>query len=187
VFLLPQTSLGVLSEMITPAVLITACGTLIMSTSTRLGRVVDRVRHLSNRFEELADPGLDIQLRDDRQQFVFDQLELNMRRAQLLQRALSLLYSAVCSLIGSSGAIGFYAAFGISGVWMPVALGLIGAFLLFYAGVLLMFEGHLAFAHLRDEFEFRLRMGNRLAPENFHEGRPAARGRRSWLLRRRSL
>ena len=32
--------------MITPAVLISASGTMILSTSTRLGRVVDRVRSL---------------------------------------------------------------------------------------------------------------------------------------------
>src|SRR5262252_5485580 len=35
-----------LSAMITPAVLISACGTLILSTSTRLARIMDRVREL---------------------------------------------------------------------------------------------------------------------------------------------
>jgi hypothetical protein len=40
--------------MITPAVLISACGSMILSTSSRLGRVVDRVRALSDRLEELA-------------------------------------------------------------------------------------------------------------------------------------
>ncbi|CDM66611.1 DUF2721 domain-containing protein [Pyrinomonas methylaliphatogenes] len=49
-----SSALAVLTAMITPAVLISACGTLILSTSTRLGRVVDRVRGLSERFEELA-------------------------------------------------------------------------------------------------------------------------------------
>ena len=39
-------ALAVLTAMITPAVLISACGALILSTSTRLGRVVDRVRAL---------------------------------------------------------------------------------------------------------------------------------------------
>jgi hypothetical protein len=34
-------SLAVLTAMITPAVLISASGTMILSTSTRLGRVVD--------------------------------------------------------------------------------------------------------------------------------------------------
>ena len=40
----PQNALAVLTAMITPAVLISACGALIFSTSTRMGRVVDRVR-----------------------------------------------------------------------------------------------------------------------------------------------
>ena len=45
---------SVLGAMITPAVLMSACGTLVFSTSARLGRVVDRVRVLSERIEELA-------------------------------------------------------------------------------------------------------------------------------------
>jgi hypothetical protein len=52
-----SSALAVLTAMITPAVLISACGTMLLSTSTRLGRVVDRVRSLSDRLEELADAG----------------------------------------------------------------------------------------------------------------------------------
>ncbi len=48
------TGLSLLSAMITPAVLISACGTLVFSTSTRLARVVDRVRQLSAEAAELA-------------------------------------------------------------------------------------------------------------------------------------
>jgi len=43
----------VLTAMITPAVLISACGSMILSTSSRLGRVVDRVRPLSEKLEEI--------------------------------------------------------------------------------------------------------------------------------------
>src|SRR4051812_43874585 len=46
-----SSAVAVLTAMITPAVLISACGALILSTSTRLGRVVDRVRLLIDRFE----------------------------------------------------------------------------------------------------------------------------------------
>jgi len=45
--------LGVLTAMITPALLISACGTLILSTSNRLARIVDRVRTLSRDLERL--------------------------------------------------------------------------------------------------------------------------------------
>ncbi|MDX6385657.1 MAG: hypothetical protein QOK48_3230, partial [Blastocatellia bacterium] len=48
-------SVAVLTAMITPAVLISASGTMILSTSTRLGRVVDRVRSLSDRLQALPD------------------------------------------------------------------------------------------------------------------------------------
>ena len=43
-----------LSAMITPAVLISACGTLIFSTSNRLGRIVDRVRELGSLLQQVA-------------------------------------------------------------------------------------------------------------------------------------
>ncbi len=55
-----SSALSVLTAMITPAVLISACGTMILSTSTRLGRVVDRVRALSDRLEELANSKPDV-------------------------------------------------------------------------------------------------------------------------------
>jgi hypothetical protein len=170
--------------MITPAVLITACGTLIMSTSTRLGRVVDRVRHLSKRFEELSQPDQSLVLREERETFVFGQLELNMTRARLLQRALSALYLGVCFFIGASGAIGLLAAVGISSVWPPVALGLAGALLLFYASLLLIYEARLAISNLQDEFDYRLRLGAHFASERLREERRASRRRRPWLLGR---
>jgi hypothetical protein len=49
-----SSAVAVLTAMITPAVLISACGSMILSTSSRLGRVVDRVRALSDKLEELA-------------------------------------------------------------------------------------------------------------------------------------
>ena len=48
------TALSLLTAMITPAVLISACGTLIFSTSARLARIVDRVRELSQQIEQLC-------------------------------------------------------------------------------------------------------------------------------------
>ena len=44
-------STKILTSMITPAVLISACGTLIFSTSARLGRIFDRVNALKSEVE----------------------------------------------------------------------------------------------------------------------------------------
>jgi len=52
-------AVAVLTAMITPAVLISACGSMILSTSHRLGRVVDRVRALSDKLDELFAKGVD--------------------------------------------------------------------------------------------------------------------------------
>ena len=49
-----SSALSVLSAMITPAVLILACGSLSLTTSNRLTRVIDRVRELSREIEMLA-------------------------------------------------------------------------------------------------------------------------------------
>lgn len=46
--------LTILTAMITPAVLISGCGTLVLSTSSRLGRIIDHVRDLADSFEQLA-------------------------------------------------------------------------------------------------------------------------------------
>jgi hypothetical protein len=40
-------AIGVLSAMITPGVLISACGTLTLSTAMRLSRVIERTRRLA--------------------------------------------------------------------------------------------------------------------------------------------
>src|SRR2546421_423509 len=72
-----SSALAVLTAMITPAVLISACGALILSTSTRLGRVTDRVRLLIDRFEEMMrsqhDEGLE--MFEERRAATFDQLD----------------------------------------------------------------------------------------------------------------
>ena len=76
-----SSALAVLSAMITPAVLISACGTLVLSTSTRLGRLVDRVRDLSDRFEQLVkDSNPELQL--EKRAMILSQLELSTGRAR---------------------------------------------------------------------------------------------------------
>jgi hypothetical protein len=47
--------LTVLSAMITPVVLISACAALVTSTSNRANRVVDRLHDWSTKFEALAE------------------------------------------------------------------------------------------------------------------------------------
>src|SRR5260370_31517437 len=132
-------SLAVLTAMITPAVLISASGTMILSTSTRLGRVVDRVRSLSDRFQQLADSGSTAEFFEEQRAMLYDQLDKLTSRSRLLQPALTTFYLPVGVFVATSVAIGVVAFSGARFGWIPVAMGLIGASFLFYGSMLLVF------------------------------------------------
>src|ERR1043165_6293567 len=113
--------------MITPAVLISASGTMILSTSTRLGRVVDRVRSLSDRLRRLTSEEESSELFDEERAMLYDQLDKLTSRSRLLQRALTTFYLAVGIFVATSVAIGVVSfASGRRFALVPVGLGLVG-------------------------------------------------------------
>lgn len=165
-----SSALTVLTAMITPAVLISACGTLILSTSTRLGRVVDRVRGLSEKFEELARGQEQIEMLEERQSMIFDQLDKLTSRARLLQRSMTVFYVALGIFVATSFSIGIVAVSGGTDYnWIPVVLALLGASCLFYGSILLIFEARLALSALHAEMDFLWKLGQRYAPAELVE------------------
>ena len=171
--------------MITPAVLISACGALILSTSVRLGRVVDRVRALSDRFEELARrKPEEIVLFDERLELTFTQLDWLTSRARHLQRAMTTFYIALGLFVATTVTIGFV---GVGGrlaqqfQWLPVVLGMIGAGLLFIGTILLGFEATLALRSIHSEMDFLWRLGTHHAPDGLLE---RVMAKRLWAQRR---
>ena len=155
--------------MITPAVLISASGTMILSTSTRLGRVVDRVRSLSDRLQSLSDDELKVDLVEEKRAMLFDQLDKLTSRSRLLQRALTTFYLAVGVFVATSVAIGVVSFFGARWAVIPVALGLTGACFLFYGSMLLVFEARLALSTTHAEMDFIWRTSKRLVPQELVE------------------
>jgi hypothetical protein len=153
---LPQIGLSLLSAMITPAVLISACGTLIFSTSTRLARVVDRVRNLSAQIERLfggdAPP-----FAEERRREVELQLGMYARRARLVQGSLTSFYVALGLFVATTIAIGF-TPFAPAIGWIPAAFGIVGTLVLFLGCVLLINETRLAVQSLKAETAFTLRL-----------------------------
>src|SRR4029077_5981067 len=105
---------------ITPAVLISASGTMILSTSTRLGRVVDRVRSLSDRLQTLADDDPNDGFLDKKRVMIFEQLDKLTSRSRLLQRALTTFYLAVGVFVATSVAIGVVSFFSARFAFVPV-------------------------------------------------------------------
>ena len=80
-----------LTAMVTPALLISATGSLVLSTSTRLGRVVDRVRQLEERLSELiyVEDKDEVPLYDKRVEVIVDLLDKVTSRSRILQRAMA--------------------------------------------------------------------------------------------------
>ena len=102
-------AIAVLTAMITPAVLISACGSMILSTSSRLGRVVDRVRSLSDRLEDMGERGEHSETATERQALIFQQLDKLTSRARLLQRCMVTFYLSLGMFVATSVAIGVVA------------------------------------------------------------------------------
>jgi hypothetical protein len=156
-----SSALAVLSAMITPAILISACGTLVLSTSNRLGRVVDRVRDLADKFEPPSGDRLSKQQAAERPMFI-DQIDLFTNRARLLQRVLTSLYLAIGFFVLTTVDIGIAATAGAHRFSLvAIILGLIGSSFLCYGSVLLILEARLAFATTKREMDFLWHLGQR--------------------------
>jgi hypothetical protein len=162
--------IAVLSAMITPAVLISACGSLILATSDRLSKAVTRTREISSALipranDQRADG------REEERRMLFTQLDFVTTRARLLQRALSRLYAAVAFFVGTSVAIAFLVAITTSDLNLqvllaviPIGLGLCGAGLLLYAAFLLIKESRFALAAVNEEMDFTWKRGKEYGP-----------------------
>lgn len=147
------TSSRILTSMITPAVLISACGTLIFSTSARLGRIFDRVNVMKGEVEAVITGK--ISFPQERMAHLRDQIGLQRRRAALIQKAMVSLYTATLFFVASSLAIAVNVAYGSTDMaWIPTLIALIGGMFLFAASALLLYESrfNLRFVHRSIDF-----------------------------------
>jgi MFS family permease len=139
----------VLGAMITPAVLISAAGTLVLSTSNRLTRVVDRVRVLAGEAEHLPAGGRET----PKGALIADQIPRLARRVLLLRNALTVLYAAIGLLVAASIGVGLSAVLPWHSGWIAIVCGILGACALFGASVLLVREAGLAVSSTLQEME----------------------------------
>jgi hypothetical protein len=147
----------VLGAMITPAVLISAGGTLVLSTSNRLGRVVDRVRVLAHDAEALDVSPHDAET-DRKRALIVSQLRNLSKRAVILRSSIAALYTAIGFLVATSISIGAFTLLRWEYNWFPVTLGMVGACALLWASVLLVREGRLAINSTLEEMKYVRRL-----------------------------
>ncbi|MFT3924960.1 MAG: DUF2721 domain-containing protein [Myxococcales bacterium] len=143
----------VLAAMITPALLISASGTLVLSTSNRLSRVVDRVRVLTRDAENLEDAPHDKRT-DEKRFLIANQLTALTKRALLLRTALAALYSAIGLLVATSVSAGVLTMLKLRWVLPPTLLAISGSCALLWGSLLLVREGRLAIGSTLGEMSY---------------------------------
>lgn len=152
-------AISILSAVITPVVLISASALLTISTSTRMSRVLERARAMSELLNELGEtkPGGD---RQERYSMLLLQFGRAKKRSELLSRALGSQYASISSFVATSVAIG------ASSVWpfpavLVIIFGFSGIMLLFYSSILLIADSRIGLAALHDEMDLMLRLARR--------------------------
>ena len=159
-----------LTAMVTPTLLISATGSLVLSTSTRLGRVVDRVRALEVRLGEMiyVEDKSTIPLYEKRVEVILDLMDKVTSRSRLLQRAMATFYYGLMFFILTSVLIAVVGLFPVYR-WLPIPVGVIGIFYLFYGSLLMLRETRMANATINAEMDFTWELARNLAPREVAE------------------
>ncbi|NNE68080.1 MAG: DUF2721 domain-containing protein [Pyrinomonadaceae bacterium] len=161
-----SSTLAFLTAMITPALLISASGTLVLSTSTRLGRVIDRSRSLESRLNELmaSENKNETVLYFRRIEAVFDLLDKVTTRSRILQNALFLFYCSLALFVLTSlviGVVGLFDAY----EWLPIPVGMVGILFVFYGSVQMMREARMATSTTNAEMDITWEIATKIAPK----------------------
>lgn len=143
-----------LSAMLTPAIFMTANGSLIISTSNRMSRIVDRIRILNERSDELGRGATALDFIAERRAHVADQLDRLEWRGDRIRYALTMLYLALSSFVGTSLGLAVDVLLGNTFVAIPTALSVIGVSLMLTSSVNLVREARAALRGNRLETRF---------------------------------
>ena len=148
------TAYATLTAMITPALFMTATASLIISTSNRMSRIVDRIRVQIGMADRL-DRGLtDLDYPGERRRSVEDELETLVWRSARVRVALTLLYLALSAFVGTSLTLAVDVLLGSRVRGLPTLMAVVGVGFLLAASVNLTREAHRALRSSHDEVRF---------------------------------
>jgi len=148
---MPAGLLSLVQSMVTPAVMISACGLLLLSISNKLGRIVDRIRNLNSEDRDLSS-----EVEAVRRLSIRNQIDFLLRRALLLRNACGFLYLAVAVFALTSLCVGLSSVARAFEVLMLV-LFVIGLATVVWAGILAYIEIRLSHQAIAEEIkELRL-------------------------------
>jgi hypothetical protein len=147
-------SYATLSAMITPAIFLTANGSLIISTSNRMSRIVDRTRVINDLCDKLSRGELPLDYPEERLAHLQGELDRLVWRSDRIRYALIMLYLAFSGFVGSSLVLALDMVLVNRIVGAPTALAIVGVSLLLGASVNLVREASEALRGNRSEVRF---------------------------------
>ena len=119
---------------------------------------------------------------DERRALIYGQLDRQMTRARLIQRAMAAFYTALGIFVATTVAIAVTSSVARNYTWITVLLGVMGALFMLYGSVLLIIESRLALAAILSEMEFVAKVSRHYAGDEL-SARPAG-GPFTWLGRK---
>jgi hypothetical protein len=128
-------------QMVSPAVMVSACGLMLLGLGNKYARVVDRIRVFAAEARELKKLGPNLSTVDAERLRVLElQIPDLIRRGRLLRNSVLLFYAAIFLFVVCSFMIP------LTGSWLPLALfcagmaGVLGATMLAWRETLLSFR-----------------------------------------------
>ena len=149
-----ETDYRVLSTMIAPALLMTATGSLILSSNNRLARIIDRIRALINLVDQITLPNSTADFPELRLKFHRDEIHNLQRRSARIRTATVLLYLSFAMFVGASLLVGLDLFLAFRTPSIPTILALSGAAALFWASINLFQEAWTASHSVELEINF---------------------------------
>ena len=142
----PSAAVALIAAMITPALLILACASLVATALVRMARVVDRARALAaiaheGNWEKLGVTAAQLRAA----------LERHAKRARYAEWSIATLYASVVVFVLTSLAIVVDHATNGSLRWLPVGLAITGTALLLAAGAWMVAESRLGGEQIAEE------------------------------------
>ena len=159
-----------LSAMITPAIFLTANASLIISTSNRMSRVVDRIRVLNDLVNKLGRGATDLDYTAERLEHIQDQLHRLEWRNDRIRYALTTLYIAFAAFVCTSLTLAIDVLVRNRLIALPIVLAVMGVGLLLFASINLVLEALQALRTNRLEIRFYRELQERRVNEKAGQG-----------------
>lgn len=145
---------SILSAMITPALFMSGNGSLIISTSNRMSRIVDRIRVLNDLGDLLCRGASPLDYQEERQGLIARQLDHLEWRSDRVRYALTMLYLSFAMFVGTSLMLAVDSLLHNRVPGLPTSLSMAGVILMLGASVNLIREAYRALLSNREEIRF---------------------------------